>query len=82
MELPVEDDAVPMVYPYMTEKDGLHNMLIEQKIFVAHYWLNVQEWTTKEDIEYRLASQVQPLSIDQRYREEEMRRIIEVITNQ
>lgn len=82
LELPLEDDSVPMVYPYKIEKDGLRKELIDKKIFVAHYWLNVQEWTTKDDIEYLLTSQMQPLPIDQRYGKDEMNRLINILANQ
>lgn len=76
LSLPLEDDAVPMVYPYMAPVKGLREKLIENKVFVARYWPNVLDWTTKDDIEYHLAYQIQPLPIDQRYGEEEMNRII------
>ena len=79
LELPLEKDAVPMVYPYLAPVKGLREELIENKVFVARYWPNVLDWSTKDDIEYLLACQMQPLSVDQRYGEEEMKRIIEII---
>lgn len=79
MELPLEDDAVPMVYPYLAPVKGLHEKLIENKVFVARYWPNVLDWTTKDDIEYLLACQMQPLPVDQRSGEEDMKRIVEII---
>ena len=79
LELPLEEDAVPMVYLCLTPVKELREKLIENKVFVARYWPNVLEWTTKDDIEYLLAYQMQPLPIDQRYGEEEMKRIIDII---
>ena len=79
--LPLEDDAVPMVYPYLVPVKGLREELIENKIFVARYWPNVLECTTPDDIDYLLAFQMQPLPIDQRYGEEEMKYIIKIIQN-
>lgn len=79
LKLPLEDDAVPMVYPYLASVKGLREKLIENKIFVARYWPNVLEWTLKDDIDYLLANQMQPLPIDQRYGEEDMNRIITLI---
>ena len=79
LELPLNGDAVPMVYPYLGPVEGLREKLIENKIFVARYWPNVLDWTTKDDIEYLLAYQMQPLPIDQRYGEEDMKSIIEII---
>ena len=81
LSAPLEEDAVPMVYPYFAPIKGLREKLMENKVFVARYWPNVLEWTTKDDIEYLLAYQMQPLPIDQRYGEEEMNRIIEIIRN-
>ena len=79
IELPMDVDAVPMVYPYLIPVEGLREKLIEKKIFVARYWPNVMEWTTKEDIDYLLAYQMQPLPIDQRYGEDDMNRIIGIV---
>lgn len=79
VELHLEEDAVPMVYPYLVPVEGLREKLIENKIFVARYWPNVLDWTTKDGIEYLLAFQMQPLPIDQRYGVKNMRRIIEIV---
>lgn len=81
VELPLEDDAVPMVYPYLVPVKGLREKLIENKIFVARYWPSVLEYTTPDDIDYLLAYQMQPLPIDQRYGEEEKNYIIKIIQN-
>ena len=77
--LPLDEDAVPMVYPYLATVKGLHEKLIENKVFVARYWPNVLEWTTKDNIEYLLAYQMQPLPIDQRYGQFDMKRLIGII---
>ena len=79
LELLLDEDAVPMVYPYLAPVKELREKLIENKVFVARYWPNVLDWTTKDDIEYLLACQMQPLPIDQRYGEEEMKSIIEIV---
>lgn len=79
LSIPLENDAVPMIYPYLAPVKGLREKLIENKVFVARYWPNVLEWATKDDIEYFLAYQMQPLPIDQRYGEEDMNRILEII---
>lgn len=77
--LPLESDAVPMIYPYMVPVSGLREKLIENKIYVARYWPNVLEWTTKEDMEFLLACQVQPLPIDQRYDKTDMFFVVRTI---
>lgn len=68
----LEDDAVPMVYPYLPSAKGLREMLIANRVFVACYWTNVLDWVDDVSLEYCLASQLLPLPIDQRYGEEEM----------
>ena len=79
LNLPFEDDAVPMVYPYMISAQNLREHLIANRIFIARYWPNVLEWTKKDDFEYKLALQTQHLPIDQRYGKEEMIYIIQTI---
>ncbi len=77
--LPLEDDAVPMVYPFLATVKELREKLIKNKVFVARYWPNVLDWTTEKDIEYLLAFQMQPLPVDQRYAEEDIERIIRIV---
>ena len=79
LTLPLDDDAIPMVYPFLAPIKGIREKLIENRIFVARYWPNVLKWTTKDVIEYLLACQMQPLPIDQRYSKEEMKYIIDKI---
>ena len=70
-----------MVYTFLTPIQGLREKLIENKVFVARYWPNVLEWTTKDDIEYLITYQMLPLPIDQRYGEGDMKRITDIIRN-
>lgn len=72
--------TVPMVYPYYVE-DGaqLRQLLIDHQVFCARYWPNVMEWCQKGSLEYQLAENIVCLPIDQRYGNEEMERILEII---
>ena len=79
LELHLEEDAVPMVYPYLVPVKGLREKLIENKIFVARYWPNVLGWAKPDDIDYLLAFQMQPLPIDQRLDFKDMDFIINII---
>lgn len=81
IELSLDEENIPMVYPFLTSIKGIREKLIENKIFVARYWSNVLDWTTEKDVEYLLAYQMQPLPIDQRYGEGDMKRIIDIINN-
>lgn len=79
-ELP--GSGAPMVYPYWPEQGSsdMRTRLQERQIFVATYWPNVFGWTSPEDIEHRLAAEMLPLPIDQRYGPADMARIVETLT--
>jgi len=80
LNLTCSDEAVPMVYPFLPKQNAeLEKKLIENKIFVATYWPNVLEWCEENDWEYQLAQQACFLPMDQRYGEEEMLQIINLI---
>ena len=66
------EDDVPMVYPYITDNPRLRARLIQEKIYVASYWPGVSHCG---DLQERIL----PLPIDQRYGEEDMKRIWEVV---
>lgn len=81
ISLPEMDSfACPMVYPYYTEDTGLRKRLIENKIFVATYWPNVLVDCPEHSVEYELTKNVLPLPIDQRYTEDDMTCILNIIT--
>ena len=75
----IETFACPMVYPFYTSDDTLKKCLIENKIFVATYWPNVLNWCKEGMLEYKLASRVIAIPIDQRYGKENMKKIIKMI---
>ena len=79
LTLLMDDDAIPMIYPYLSPIKNLREKLIENRIFVARYWPNVIEWTKEDDLEYILSYQLYPLPVDQRYSEVDMTRIIEIL---
>lgn len=79
LHLYLEEDSVPMVYPYLTERKRLRGYLILNKIFVATYWPNVLEWCIPNDWEFKLVNNIICIPIDQRYGEDDMKKIINVI---
>lgn len=79
LELQLEEDAVPMVYPFLTHIKGLRDKLIENKIFVARYWPDVLEWCQPNDLEYLLAENLVCLPIDQRYDDRDMQSILDLV---
>lgn len=80
LQIPSFDSfSCPMVYPYYTNDSKLRKHLISNQIFIATYWPNVLEWCKEDDIEYNLATKIIPIPIDQRYNEDDMRRIIQLL---
>lgn len=75
MKIVLDENDVPLVYPYMTTKENLRKKLINNKIYVATYW-NPQPETMPESLFQRY---IIPLPIDQRYSKVDMQRILEVI---
>ena len=81
LQFSLEDDAVPMIYPYLTVQDVLRNNLIKNKVFVAKYWPNVLNWSAPSSQDYILAEGIIPLPIDQRYNFSQMNSIFTIIRN-
>ena len=77
---PLHYGEVPMIFPYESEQgQNLRKQLIAQKVFVAKYWPNVDEWAGEVASETWMANHILPLPIDQRYTELDMARIVELI---
>lgn len=75
-------NEVPMIFPLMVEEGQmLRKHLIQNQIFVAKYWPNVDDWAGNDAIETLMANNTLPLPIDQRYGMEDMSRIINIIIN-
>ena len=67
-------------YPLFLENGGeLRRKLAEKKIFVPTLWPNVVNDMDEESLEHKFAKNILPLPCDQRYGEEEMLYICEVI---
>ena len=66
-------DCVPMVYPLVVEDDGLLDRLLAAKHFQGHWWSYILGEPGAGDFERLLSRYVIPVTIDQRYGEEELR---------
>lgn len=75
LHISLDNDDVPMVYPYLIKDDSLKNKLIQNKIYVATYWNPLPE-EYKEGV---FQKYLLPLPIDQRYDEDDMNRILDII---
>lgn len=80
ISLPMNSDAIPMVYPYLTNDPELRHRLIDNKIYVATYWPNALDWCSILDWEYLLTKNLVSIPIDQRYEDNEMQNIVDILT--
>lgn len=71
--------SCPMVYPYWTDSKELRSRLIKEHVFIATYWPNVFEWTSSGMLENEFANNLLAIPCDQRYREIDIMRIIQII---
>lgn len=80
LSLPDSDSfACPMVYPFMVlDGEILRRRLIEKKVFVARYWSNVTDDGIHET-EYLLRNNCLAIPCDHRYKEEDMKRIVDFL---
>ena len=70
----------PMVYPFLCSNgEKQKKKLIENKVFVATYWGNVNIIPESSSYETYLTKNLVPLPIDQRYDISDMQRIIDII---
>lgn len=65
IHLTLDEDAVPMVYPYLTNDDNLRQRLVANRIYVATYWPNVEG--NLKNYEAQLKENLIPLPISQNY---------------
>ena len=61
--LTMDEDAVPMVYPYLTNDATLRQRLIDNRIYIATYWPNIKEWNHHNTLEYKLCDELIPLPL-------------------
>lgn len=79
INLPLHENDVPMVYPFLNNDENLNNKLISNKIYVATYWPNVLSRCTKSTFEFKFSNNGSFLPIDQRYAKSEMDYIVKII---
>ena len=78
--LQLTDDEVPMIYPYYVENGSrLRQHFIEHHVFCARYWPNIFDWCSPMDWEYQLAENLVCIPIDQRYSENDMQNIVNLL---
>lgn len=69
----------PSVYPYLTRDKGLRQKLLDNKVYISRFWKHVLTNEMANNFEKDLAEYLIPLPIDQRYSEEDMQNITEIL---
>lgn len=68
------------MYPFMIENGReIRKVLQQKKIYIPTLWPSVFEYTARLDNEYKMAENVLPLPVDQRYNNEDMRYICQEV---
>lgn len=71
----------PSVYPLMIENAGMREYLLSHNVYVSRFWKHVLTNEMANDFEKKMAEYLIPLPIDQRYSEQDMMMIIEIIND-
>ncbi len=78
----VNEDDVPMVYPFLYPLPGLRQMLIKNKIYVAQYWPLVSNWTSDKNApEIAYSDRLCPLPVNQNLDREDMVFLVNTVLN-
>lgn len=79
IDIEIEENSVPMLYPLLLKNNNLKQVFIENRIFIPTYWPNVFEWSKENTMDYFLSKNLLPIPIDQRYTISDMKRIVDLI---
>lgn len=79
LKLHLDTDTVPMVYPYMNQKEDLKMCLIKNRVYVATYWHNILELDNGHNKISEMVKNLTPLPCDQRYGINNMDSILNII---
>lgn len=75
----LDGETVPMVYPLVIENDDLLGILLSAKHFQGHWWKYITQELPEDTFEHWLSRYIIPITIDQRYGEEEIRFICSIV---
>ena len=77
----MDEETIPMVYPLVIEDDSVIQRLFAAKHFQGRWWGYISQEQPVGSFEHWIASNIIPLTIDQRYGKEEMDYLVSVIKN-
>ena len=72
-------DAVPMIYPFLSNENHLRERLVKNKIYLTTFWYNVYDWCNSDQTEYLLAKNIMAFPIDQKYDKEDMAQMVKIL---
>lgn len=81
LNLELNINQIPFVYPLWTKDSTRRKILLHNKIYTATYWPNVKNYCKKNDLEFMFTDEIIPLPIDQRYGIKEMEFIKNLFLN-
>ena len=67
-----DEDTIPMVYPLVVEDDDLLKKFLDAKHFQGHWWKYITDELPADTFEHWLSRYVIPITIDQRYDENDL----------
>lgn len=67
-----DESCIPMIYPLVIEQDTLLPKLLSAKHFQGHWWSYLLKEMETDSFEYWMSRYMIPITIDQRYGEEEL----------
>ncbi len=73
------DGYAPFVYPLLVRKEGLRKRLVENRIYVPQWWKYLLDETPDDSMEADLSKWLLPLPVDQRYSDEDMLQMVEIV---
>ena len=79
LEIDIAETSTPFIYPFLLKQDNIKQYLIDKKVFVPTYWVNVLKWVNNDDLEYKITTKLNCLPIDQRYSSNELTEIVKLI---
>ena len=74
-----DEETVPMVYPLVVENEELLQRYLNAKHFQGHWWKYITKELPKETFEHWLSRYIIPITIDQRYGEEEIQYLRSIV---
>lgn len=72
-------NAIPMAYPLLILDESVRVKLIDKKVYVSQWWKYLLEEENPNEFECYLAKYLLPLPIDQRYNEDSIKELIEIV---